>query len=580
MKTRILLGVLLLSGVIFSQNLIDNKWQFSTGDSIRWKETLYNSNHWKTIQSGLRWEEQGFADYNGFAWYRKSILIPESLKKEALKNGGFNLQLGMIDDAAQVYLNGKLVTETGKLPPAYIGAYDKITNCDIPVQDIAFGKLNTIAIRVYDDAGNGGLMTDNTWLLVKGLKTSLKIIPIFPSENQIFTDENNVDFSIKLDNSSVISFKGIVEFRLVNDFKEEIQKWTMPLKVGPSKVQNLIVKKMKYKPGFYTLHLSLNSSLNNISQKITFGVCPEKIVSPTDRQPDFENFWMRAKRELAAVDPQFKMIRQDSLCNDKREVFLVEMRSLDNLLIRGWYARPKSKGKFPASLFLQGYSSNQKILSAKAGTEMPEFLLNVRGHGNSRDELNPGFPGYLQHNVQDKERYIYRGAYMDCIRAVDFLCSRPEVDTRYLVVQGGSQGGALSIATAALDNERVKLCIPSVPFLSDFPDYFKVASWPGDEFSNYLKKDTNFSREQLYENLSYFDIKNLAPMVKCPVFMAVGLVDTTCPPHINFAAYNQLNVPKSYHVYPNSGHGLPSEYSKLKNEWLNTQLQILKNSTK
>ena len=580
MKTRILLGVLLLSGVIFSQNLIDNKWQFSTGDSIQWKESSYNSNHWKTIQSGLRWEAQGFPDYDGFAWYRKSILIPESLKKEALKNRGFNLQLGMIDDAAQVYINGKLITETGKLPPAYVSAYDKITNCDIPVQDIAFGKLNIIAIRVYDDTGNGGLMSDDTWLLVKGLKTSLKIIPVFPVENRIFTDEKKVDFGINIDNQSATPIKGSIEFRLVNDFNEEIASWQEPLNLRASKLKTLKIKKVSYNPGFYTLLINLKSPIHNASQKVAFGVCPEKIVSPTDRQPDFENFWIRAKRELAAVDPQFKMIRQDSMCNDKREVFLVEMRSLDNLLVRGWYARPTSKGKFPASLFLQGYSSNQKILSATAGTEMHEFLLNVRGHGNSRDELNPGFPGYVQHKVQDKERYIYRGAYMDCIRAVDFWCSRPEVDTRFVVVQGGSQGGALSIATAALDNERVKLCIPSVPFLSDFPDYFKVASWPGDEFSIYLKRNPNFTREQLYVNLSYFDIKNLAPMVKCPVLMAVGLVDTTCPPHINFAAYNQLNIPKSYHVYPNSGHGLPSEYSKLKNEWLNTQLQILKNATK
>jgi cephalosporin-C deacetylase-like acetyl esterase len=251
------------------------------------------------------------------------------------------------------------------------------------------------------------------------------------------------------------------------------------------------------------------------------------------------------------------------------------MRSLDNILIRGWYAKPKAAGKFPAILHVQGYSSNMQMNWGYPGDDMAVFVLNIRGHGNSRDEINPGFPGFLQYNIKDRERYIYRGAYMDCIRAVDFLCSREEVDTRYVVVEGGSQGGAMSIATAALDNQRIKLCIPAVPFLSDFPDYFKIANWPANEFENYLKKHPETSWIKIFENLSYFDVKNLAGWIKCPVFMAVGLKDTTCPPHINFAAYNQITSPKSYFVYPESGHGLPSEYAIAKYAWMKDELKQL-----
>jgi cephalosporin-C deacetylase-like acetyl esterase len=165
---------------------------------------------------------------------------------------------------------------------------------------------------------------------------------------------------------------------------------------------------------------------------------------------------------------------------------------------------------------------------------------------------------------------------MDCIRAVDFLCSRGEVDSRYVVVEGGSQGGALSFVTAALDNQRIKLCMPSVPFLSDFPDYFKVAYWPGNEFIAFEKKNPYFGWKRIFENLSYFDIKNLAPWVRCPVFMTIGLKDITCPPHINFAAYNQLNVPKSYFVFPESGHGLPGENAIMKYDWMKKELDKLK----
>jgi len=323
------------------------------------------------------------------------------------------------------------------------------------------------------------------------------------------------------------------------------------------------------------LYVAIKSNLLNFNRSFTFGIDPEKIQSPTDIPADFDNFWMRAKKELAAVDPQFKLIKKDSLCTAKRDVYLVEMRSLENVLIRGWYARPKASGKFPAILHVQGYSSSQNMSAGYAGDDMAVLVLNVRGHGNSKDNINPGFPGYLQYGLKDREKYIYRGAYMDCLRAVDFLSSCEEVDSRYIVVEGGSQGGALSFATAALDNKRISLCIPAVPFLSDFPDYFKVAEWPANEFKDFVANNPAFGWNGVFETLRYFDIKNLATWIKCPVLMSIGLKDITCPPHINFAAYNQLKAPKEYVVYPDAGHGLPAEYMQAKVDWMKKELEKL-----
>ena len=134
------------------------------------------------------------------------------------------------------------------------------------------------------------------------------------------------------------------------------------------------------------------------------------------------------------------------------------------------------------------------------GDDMVAFGLNIRGHGFSQDDINPGFPGYLLHFLNDKELYIYRGAYMDCIRAVDFLFSREEVDKTRIAVEGGSQGGALSFATAALDNERIAVCVPQVPFLSDFKDYFKVATWPASEFNDIYETSSRNSRRKDFRN--------------------------------------------------------------------------------
>ncbi len=479
MKRLIFVFYIFVAFSAFSQNLIDNQWQFMLGDNLDWKSLDYNASSWKTIQSGKPWESQGFSNYDGYAWYRKTVIIPEQLKKEAFKNGGLNLNLGTIDDADQIYLNGKLLGATGKFPPNYSSAYDKIRDWNINPQDILWGKENVIAVRVFDESGNGGIV---------GVETGLSVKVLFPTENQIVVNSQKLNFSVTLSNSSVIKLNSKVEFFLLNDFKDTVLVWNEPIKLLAGKSQTIKIDKPILQPGFYTLYVAIKSNLLNFNKSFALGIDPEKIVSPTDIPADFDNFWMRAKRELAAVDPQFKLIRKDSLCTSKRDVYLVEMRSLENVLIRGWYARPKAAGKFPAILHVQGYSSSQQMSYGYAGDDMAVLVLNVRGHGNSKDNINPGFPGYLQYSIKDREKYIYRGAYMDCVRAVDFLCSREEVDTRYIVVEGGSQGGALSFATAALDNIRISLCIPAVPFLSDFPDYFKVAEWPGDEFTQFVAK--------------------------------------------------------------------------------------------
>ncbi|HEX7410519.1 MAG TPA: acetylxylan esterase, partial [Bacteroidales bacterium] len=206
------------------------------------------------------------------------------------------------------------------------------------------------------------------------------------------------------------------------------------------------------------------------------------------------------------------------------------------------------------------------------GDDLIGFGLNIRGHGNSKDDINPGFPGYLQYFLNDKELYIYRGAYMDCVRGVDFLFSRPEVDTSRVAVEGASQGGALTFATAALNNTRIKACAPQVPFLSDFKDYFQVATWPANEFTNYVEVEKKQTWDQLYNTLSYFDIKNLASWIKAPMLMGAGLVDNVCPPHINFAAYNQVKTEKTYIVYPLSGHGLPEDFYIQKMAWIRSEM--------
>lgn len=558
--------------LIYGQNMVSIHWKFRTGDDMNWAMPDYDDSDWESIEAGKVWELQGYPDYDGFAWYRKSIQIASSLKKASENAGGFILDLGAIDDADEIYWNGKLLRATGTFPPSYEGAYDKPRKLEIPVNMVKWDSENLIAVRVYDHQGNGGIYGNQVSFRVKGMEDLFQI-NVKPSEkDHVFKGPGPVKIPVHIQNKFPNTLEGTMEVEVKNDFGKLLQTCQVTMKVRQGKTFVHIVELKEPEPGFYEVRCSFSGKTENKTYRFRFAYEPEKIISETDRPADFEEYWKRAGKELDAVEPQYRMIPQPELSTPERDVYLVEMRSLSNVLIRAWYARPVKAGVYPAILHVQGYSTNQLMDWGYPGSDMAVLVLNVRGHGNSRDHIDPGFPGYLQYFLDDPEMYIYRGAYMDCTRAIDFLFSRDEVDKSRVVVEGGSQGGALSFATAALNPDRVALCVPHVPFLSDFRDYFRLASWPGNEFIQYVQAHPEIGWDKVYHTLSYIDIKNLAPWVKAPVFMGVGLMDDVCPPHTNFAAYNQLNVPKEYLVYPWSGHGIDAEYHRLKYAWIRKNL--------
>lgn len=562
--------MIILSGR--AQSIVPAEWKFITGDKPEYADSALND-YWQTDISPLKlWEEQGFAGYDSFAWYRVKVVVPSSMKKNAFKYDGLILNLGRIDDADVTYFNGHQVGSTGQMPPDYAGAYDVPRSYRIPPEIVQWGGQNTIAVRVYDGGGGGGLYGGPAELTNRGNPDLLVLSTAFVEPDMILHGSPDVEIPVTLSSEFRKIYRGALTLTVFTDFGEEFDTKYQEVAVKKKSTSHIVFKVKDLKPGFYKATLSLESKMGNKKHEFKFGYEPEKIVSPADPQPDFADFWQRAKAELSTVDPQYRMIRIDSLCTEKHNVYLVEMRSLGNALIRGWYQVPVKPGRYPTIMQVPGYSSVMMPSYVNYGDDIIGFGLNIRGHGNSTDDVNPGFPGYILTNLGDKEKYIYRGAYMDCVRGVDFLCSRPEVDASRIAVEGASQGGALTFVTAALNNDRIAVCAPQVPFLSDFRDYFRVATWPGNEFVVLVEQEKKLTWDQVYYTLSYFDIKNLAHLIRAPMIMGVGLIDEVCPPHINFAAYNLVTAEKKYIIYPNAGHGLPEDFYRAKMDWIRTKL--------
>jgi cephalosporin-C deacetylase len=143
----------------------------------------------------------------------------------------------------------------------------------------------------------------------------------------------------------------------------------------------------------------------------------------------------------------------------------------------------------------------------------------------------------------------------------------PEVDPARVGATGGSQGGALTVACAALE-PRIRRAAPVFPFLSDYKRVWEMdqAKDAYAELKEYFRhSDPNHAREaQIFEMLGYVDIQYLAPRICAEMFWTVGLMDTICPPSSQFAAYNKITSPKTLEVYPDFGHeGLPGVDDKI-----------------
>ena len=319
-------------------------------------------------------------------------------------------------------------------------------------------------------------------------------------------------------------------------------------------------------PSFYRATVIVN---DETIRAFNFGYAPTEISSPADKQADFESFWQTAKDELAAIEATDEPVltKIESHSTENRTVYLVEFKSVSDgdgnpVTVRGYYAEPTDGKKHPVIMHYQGYDSGYRpggqgvepwclngdgdALSANYA----EFILSTRGQsvnnrpaaeradGIDRDFTNE-YGDWFAFNFGDKDKYYYRGAYMDVVRALDFMATRETSDMTNLYAEGQSQGGAFTYAAAALGGREFKAIAPGIAFMGDFPDYFELASWPASvAFAN----QGDMTDEQMYAFLSYFDTKNLATLISSntAVIATIGVQDNVCPPHTNIAPYNNL----------------------------------------
>lgn len=283
------------------------------------------------------------------------------------------------------------------------------------------------------------------------------------------------------------------------------------------------------------------------------------------RPTDFDDYWNAALQEMRAVDAKPELIPA-AFQVPFAECFDLFFTGTGGARLHAKLVQPRqAQGSHPAVLMFHGYSGHagdwlDKLPYAAMGYTVA--ALDVRGQAGQSQDLG-GQPGMTWHGqiirgVDGRpEDLMFRSIFLDTAQLAYLVMSLPHVDPGRVGVTGGSQGGGLTLACAALVPE-IKLAAPLYPFLSDYKRvweidqdieaYAEIRDW-------FRWKDPLHQREEeFFTRLGYIDIQHLAPRIQAEVYMAVGLRDKICPPSTQFAAYNKIQSKKSLAIYPDYGH--------------------------
>lgn len=233
--------------------------------------------------------------------------------------------------------------------------------------------------------------------------------------------------------------------------------------------------------------------------------------------------------------------------------------------VRAWITRPIEATAAPAVVEFVGYGGGRGLPGERIAwglTGAVHVVMDTRGQGSvwgtgdTPDPAgsDPATPGFMTRGILDPEEYYYRRVYTDAVRLLDEVAALPFVDPSRIAVTGGSQGGGITIAAAAL-SEHVAALMPDVPFLCDFPrSISKTPEPPFTEITRYLSVHRDAESAVLH-TLSHVDGAVLAPRITAPALFSVALMDEIVLPSTVFAAFNALgSTDRTIEVYPYNGH--------------------------
>jgi len=379
-------------------------------------------------------------------------------------------------------------------------------------------------------------------------------------------------FVVQVLRSGTTIENAVIDYEAGPDMYPEVTKKNVTLRDGTMKWTGSLKT-----PGFYSLKV-----IAHVDGKDYMGICkagfsPEKLQPATKCPADFDQFWARALDEARKnpLNPHRELL--PDRCTDEVNVYEVSFTNdRPGRLVYGILCIPKKPGKYPALLRVPGagcrpyggdvWTASQGAITLEIGIHGIPVTMKQSVYTN----LNNGaLEGYWDTNLDNPEKNYYRHVVTGAVRSVDYIASLPEWNGNELGVTGASQGGFLSLATAALD-KRVTFMAAVHDAMCDYEMALqkKACGWP-----HYFYQVSNPDAKRI-EGARYYDGINFARRISCQGWFTFGYNDEVVPPSSSWSVYNVYPGPKSISVYQQTAHFWFQEQWDEWENWLLQQMHL------
>lgn len=178
--------------------------------------------------------------------------------------------------------------------------------------------------------------------------------------------------------------------------------------------------------------------------------------------------------------------------------------------------------------------------------------MDIRHQGG----LTRGYPrvsenGLYTSGYESFDSYYYTQIYIDSYLLVEV--AKHIFPNHFLIANGGSQGGALALISAALHPD-IDLCIADMPSNTDIPFLMHYSESRFRDFRLLIELNPN-RRNYIEELLIEIDVLSYTDMIRVPTLLASGSNDNICPTVTTEKLYNLLKCKKDLKIYEGFGHG-------------------------
>lgn len=237
--------VLCFTKAISQNGIVFKEARMKAGEQQEWKEKNYDDKDWQTIHLNENWESQGLADYDGFGFYRMHFMLPQSMLQTAYLKDTLVFNMGKIDDADELYLNGQLIGKSGRFP-AEPGGYqsawsaERVYKISTRHPALEWDKENVLTIKIYDGGGGGGMYEGFPSIKMTELVDALPLAAVF-------SDKNGGECTITLTNGHTAQVSGNFKVEVLDtDLDKPVKTFSQKIKLASTKS---FVKNIPYSTG-------------------------------------------------------------------------------------------------------------------------------------------------------------------------------------------------------------------------------------------------------------------------------------------------------------------------------------------